>query len=251
MNATSSDNRSDPRSYESRLIAVLAHEINNPLEAILHLLYLLNTEPHLTAEGRHRLKLAEDEGRRISKITQSAMNAMLEAATLEQSDVAVLLDSVLDFYKSRFDLQRISIETRYRPPVSLPIYIGPLRRMFSNLLLNAYDAMPDGGRLRVRVAAVYDCGTRKRRGIRLTFADSGSGITAEDLPNIMKPFFTTKGPVGTGIGLAIVHDILEKHHGSLRVRSRMEKGRSGSIFAVFLPDNVLDLTPALPPAAVA
>lgn len=236
MNINASENRSDPRSHESHLVAVVAHEINNPLEAILNLLYLLDTEPNLTEEGRHRLKLAQDEGRRISRITQSAMNAMLDAAILEEVDLAVLLDSVVDFYRSRFELQNISVESRYRSGVTQSVYVGPLRRMFSNLLLNAADAMPKGGRLRVRVAAHYDYVTGRRHGIRLTFADNGSGIASADMTSIMKPFFTTKGPVGTGIGLAIVHDILEKHRGSLRVRSSTVKGRSGSIFAVFLPD---------------
>jgi two-component system, chemotaxis family, CheB/CheR fusion protein len=115
--------------------------------------------------------------------------------------------------------------------------------MFSNLLLNAADAMPDGGKMQARISLAHEWSGRMRRGLRLTLADNGSGIAAKDLPRILDPFFSTKGAAGNGIGLSLVNNTVQKHHGVLHVRSSTRPGRSGTVFEVFLPAEGPELVP--------
>ena len=217
----------------SALGASLAHEINNPLDSLLNLLYLIEAET--TPTGRHYLALAEEEVHRISQIARGAMDRFRSPVGPQDTNVPRLLGSVVDFYRSRLDSQGIQVETRYCSGEDLPVDPGSLRQVFSNLLLNAAHAMPGGGRMHVRVSRALEWTGLCRRGLRVTFADNGCGITATDLPRITEPFFTTKGIAGTGLGLALVKDTVEKHHGVLRVRSNTRRGRSGSVFAIFLP----------------
>ena len=213
--------------------ASLAHEINNPLDSLLNLLYL--TESEATPTGRHYLALAEKEVHRISQIAHGAMDRFRSPVGPQDTNVPRLLGSVVEFYKSRLDSQGIRVEARYCSAEDLPVDPGSLRQVFSNLLLNAAHAMPAGGRMHVRVSRALEWTGLKRHGLRVTFADNGCGIAAKDLPKITEPFFTTKGTAGTGLGLALVKDTVEKHHGALRVRSSTKSGRSGSVFAIFLP----------------
>ncbi len=180
------------------LVASLAHEINNPLESLLNLLYLIEAET--TPTGRHYLALAQEEVHRISQIAHGAMD-------------------------------------QFRSPAGedLPVDPGSLRQVFSNLLLNAAYAMPEGGIIHARVSSSREWTGRGRDGLRVTLADNGCGIPAADLPRITEPFFTTKGKAGTGLGLALVKDTVEKYDGVLRVRSSTKPGKCGSVFAIFLP----------------
>jgi signal transduction histidine kinase len=223
-----------PAENENGIVASLAHEINNPLQALRNLLYLIESEVRLTEKGRHHLAQVREETQRISQILNAAME-FRDTGKPEETNVPELLRSVLDFYRSRFVSQGISVDTRYCPAVNLPAYPRQLRQMFSNLLLNAADAMPGGGKMYARVSLGHEWRDKKRRGLRLTFADSGSGIAAKDLPRILDPFFTTKGSAGNGLGLSLVKNSVQKHHGVLRVRSSTKAGHSGTVFTIFLP----------------
>jgi two-component system CheB/CheR fusion protein len=212
--------------------ASLAHEINNPLDALLNLLCLLETEAQLTEEGCRYLALAREEVHRISQI---AVGALSKVRQLRDTNVSALLRSVVEFYKSRFAERGISIQTRYCDDGNLAVFADPLRQAFSNLLLNAADSMPSGGNMYARISLAHEWSGQERRGLRVRFADSGSGIPREDMPRIFEPFFTTKGADGTGLGLSLVRDIVAKHGGVLRVRTCTRQGRSGSVFSMFLP----------------
>jgi signal transduction histidine kinase len=216
-------------------ISSLAHEINNPLEALHQLHYLIEREGTLREKGRQYLALARDEVHRISKILHAAME-LRDSGDPEDTDVPELLHSVLNFYKSRFGSQHISVNTRYRGGAHLSAYPHQLRQMCANLLLNAADAMPSGGKMYARIAPAHEWKDH-RRGLRLTFADTGSGIAAKNLARIWDPFFTTKGAAGNGIGLSLVKNTVQKHHGVLRVRSSTKTGHSGTVFSIFLPCN--------------
>lgn len=219
------------------LVASLAHEINNPLDALLNLLYLLEGEDTLTEKGRHYLALAKEEVHRISQIAHGAMGQFRSPSGPQDTNVPRLLHSVVEFYKSRLDAQGICVQARYCSGEDLAIDPGSLRQAFSNLLLNAAHSMPGGGIMYARVALAHEWTGLNRHGLRVTFADNGCGISTEDLPRITEAFFTTKGSAGTGLGLALVNDTVEKCHGALRVRSSTKPGRSGSVFAIFLPAN--------------
>lgn len=215
-------------------ISALAHEINNPLEALHQLHYLIEKEESLKEKGRQYLALAQDEVQRISQILHAAME-LRDPGAPERTDVAELLRSVLNFYKSRFDSQDISVCSRYRAGGHLSAYPHQLRQMCANLLLNAADAMPHGGKIYARVAPAHEWKGAHKRGLRLTFADTGSGIAAKNLARVWDPFFTTKGDAGNGIGLSLVKNTVQKHHGVLRVRSSTRAGHSGTVFSIFLP----------------
>ena len=183
------------------LVASLAHEINNPLDALLNLLYLLESEDTLTESGRHYLALAKEELHRISQITHGAMKQFRGPAGPQDTNVPRLLKTVIEFYKSRLEAQGICVDARYCLGEDLPVDPGSLRQVFSNLLLNAAYAMPQGGIMHARVAKAHEWSGLNRHGLRVTFADNGCGISADDLPKVTDAFFTTKGTGGTGLGL--------------------------------------------------
>jgi DNA-binding response OmpR family regulator len=214
--------------------ATMAHEINNPLESLLNLLYLADAEPAVTENGHRFLALAREEVSRISQIAHAVLQGGRDDRA-EKIDVPQLLRAVVDFYRSRLDSRGISVDVRCCAGGNLAVYPGPLRQVFSNLLLNAADAMPKGGRLQTRIAKAREWSGQHRCGLRVTFADSGSGIRVQNLQQIFEPFFTTKGAGGSGLGLSLVQDVVQKHGGSVRVRSSTKPGHSGSVFAIFLP----------------
>jgi signal transduction histidine kinase len=222
---------------ESRLAASFAHEINNPLQSLTNLLHLMaEEEATLSGEVRHYLTLAREEAGRISQIVHAAMNRFGSAADREEANVPEILDSVLRFYRSRFESQGILVTAHYFcPDGNLSVYASSLRQMFSNLLLNAADAMPNGGKIHTKISKAHEWTGQQRRGLRVTFGDDGCGIASDDLQKILEPFFTTKGASGNGIGLSLVRETVQKHDGALRVRSCTKARRSGSVFSVFLP----------------
>lgn len=220
---------------ERTVLASFVHEINNPLEALLSLLYLLEAETTLSAPGREHLALACDEVRRISTIAHAALNHARDKALPQIANISALLVSVLELYNVRLASRGINILTRYCRDGNVRGDTGLLRQMFSNLLINAADAMPHGGTMHVRCKAGHEWNDQKRRGMRVTFADTGSGIAADHLSLIMEPFFSTKGSGGNGMGLSVVKEVIRKHQGTLRIRSSTRAGHSGSIFSIFLP----------------
>jgi signal transduction histidine kinase len=224
---------SPPSENQNGILASLAHEINNPLQALLNALQLMQADQVLSENNRRHLAVAGEEARRISRILHAAME-FRDTDTPENTDVSKLVQSVLDFYKSRLDSRDISVNTRFPSGAHLSIYPYQLRQLCANLVVNAADATPRGGKIYARVAPSHEW-KGHRRGFRLTFADTGTGIAAKSLSRIWDPFFTTKGAAGNGIGLSLVKNTVEKHHGGLRVRSSTKAGHSGTVFSIFLP----------------
>lgn len=220
---------------DGEIAASLAHEINNPLGSLRILLQFVEREARLTGKGREYLGLAHAEIRRISQIIHRAMNDFRTQPKFQPTDVPALFRSVVDFYQSRMQSHAISIDCRYCEKGELKAHPVLLRQMLSNLLLNAADATPRGGRVRAHVTSTREWKEPRRSGLRITIADNGTGIASKDLPKITDPFFTTKGDSGTGLGLAVVKETVKRHHGVLHVRTSTKPGRSGSVFSVFLP----------------
>ena len=152
----------------------------------------------------------------------------------EKANVSELLAAVLDFYKQRFEESGIAVETRYSSEDTIPVCTAQLRQVFSNLVLNAMEAMPEGGKIQARVCWGQEWSGQQRRGLRVTVADNGSGIPKSIQSQIFQRFFSMK-PSGSGLGLSLVKDVTEKHKGSLRVRSSSQPGRHGTVFNLFLP----------------
>ena len=221
-----------------RLASSIAHEINNPLEAVINLIYLARHRPQ---NQDQYLEMAEKEVLRVAAIAQQMLGFVRETSSPSPLNVAATLDDVLQLYLRPLSEKHIQVEKQYDPAVEIHGFAGELRQLFSNLILNALDALDDGGRLTLHVAPGRQWSNghesrAPRSGVRITIADSGSGIRQGDLTRIFEPFYSTKGDAGTGLGLWLSHGIVQKHEGSIRVRSRTTPGSSGTVFSIFLPD---------------
>jgi PAS domain S-box-containing protein len=227
-----------------RLAASIAHEINNPLEAITNLLYLLTNHADLQEPARSYVEMAEHEVRRISEITQQTLRFYRQSTLPARANLSELLDSVLSLHQGRLRTLGIEVERKYDPSIDLYCFAGELRQVFANLIGNSIDAMSNGGRLSVRARRSQDWQTPGRRGVRFQVADTGSGIAPEVRQHIFEPFFTTKEVTGTGLGLWVSAGIVAKHQGKIRVRSWFRNSsetsgiRSGSVFELFFPDDM-------------
>jgi len=226
--------RNERLATAGRLTAAIAHEIKNPLEALTNLVYLARHD----ANGRDEyLRLAEQEIGRLDSIAQQALGFVREGASPEPLDAGKILDEVAQLYARKLQVNHIAVDKKCGDRLEINGFPGELRQLFSNLILNAMDAMRGGGRLRLRVARTHEWSAAQRTGVRVTVADTGDGIGTKDLPHIFEPFYTTKKDQGTGLGLWLAYGIVQKHGGSMRVMSSTAPGRSGTVFSVFLPDN--------------
>jgi PAS domain S-box-containing protein len=224
-----------------RLAASIAHEINNPLEAITNLLYLLSNHAELEDPARSYVQMAEHEVRRISEITQQTLRFYRQSTLPARANLAELLDSVLSLHHGRLRNFGIQVQKEYDASIDFYCFAGELRQVFANLVGNAIDAMPDGGKLCIRARRSRDWSHPERAGVRFQIADTGSGMPPEVKKHIFEAFFTTKEVTGTGLGLWVSSEIVVKHGGLMRVRSRpsgqQTPGRSsGTIFELFFPD---------------
>jgi PAS domain S-box-containing protein len=226
--------RNERLATAGRLTAAIAHEIRNPLEALTNLVYLARRD----ATGRDEyLRLAEQEIGRLDSIAQQALGFVREASSPERLQPAKLLDEVLQLYLRKLQQNHITVDKRSQEQLEISGFPGELRQLFSNLILNAMEAMKDGGTLHLRVARTHEYSGAQRAGVRVTIADTGSGIHSADLPHIFEPFYTTKKETGTGLGLWLAYGIAQKHSGSIRVASKTTAGHSGTVFSVFLPES--------------
>lgn len=217
-----------------RLAASIAHEINNPLEVVTNLLYLALQTADL-GELHGYLHVAEREMRRISVISNQTLRFYRQSSDPRPAYCEELIESVLFLQSGRLGNAHIQVEQRLRARQPVCCFDGEIRQVLNNLLANAIDSMHhNGGRLLVRSREATHWSTR-RKGLVLTVADTGGGIEPENLRRIFEPFFTTKGARGTGLGLWVSEEIVNRHHGSLRVRSSQRSLKSGTVFTIFLP----------------
>ena len=236
--------RSEKLAVTGRLAASIAHEINNPLEAITNLLFLLRNSSELTGSAQQYLSMAEFEVRRIADITQQTLRFYRQPTQPARAAMAELLDPVLRLYQNRLNAMNIGVERDYEAEMSLFCFVGEIRQVFANLVGNAIDASSNGGRLLVRARRSRQWKNPEQTGIRFAIADTGSGIKPEAREHIFEAFFTTKEAIGTGLGLWVSHEIVLKHHGLVHVRSRTAASEPaatqkshGTVFQIFIPDD--------------
>lgn len=221
-----------------RLAHVIAHEINNPLEALSNLLYLAERSAPNTDDTHSYIEQAAKELVRISQITKQVLAYHRESTVPVVTRADEILDGVLAIFRAHIMANRVSLDAHLKSSTQVFVLPGELRQVFSNLITNALDAMaPDGGTLRVRCFDTIDWKS-KRKGIRFLFSDSGSGIPENLIANIFEAFFTTKGLKGSGVGLWLSAEILAKHSGSIRLRTRTTGIYRGTLFSVFLPKHI-------------
>lgn len=217
-----------------RLAASIAHEINNPLESVMNLLYLASHE--VTLEGtKGYVHEAEAEVKRIALVTTQSLRFYRQNTQAQAVDCDELLVEILDLYMPK--LVRFQVEVQHDRAAHDHVVCmdSEIRQVLSNLVRNAIDAMrAHGGRLFARTRRMTEHRSG-RRGVAITIADTGTGIAPEVMRRLYTAFFTTKGDVGTGLGLWVSANIVERHQGRLMVRSKVGVG---TVFTLFLPFNL-------------
>ena len=226
--------RAEKLAAAGRLAASVAHEVNNPLEGLTNLVYIARRSENLD-EIRHLLAAAENELGRIAHITRQSLGFYRETTIPARFMPATIVREVTNFYASRANNLGISFIVNTNTEREVLGSAGELRQILSNLLANSLDACASGSTVRIEASSAIDPRDLSRPGVRITIADTGYGIPPEHLESIFEPFFTTKKDTGTGLGLWVSRELVVKHGGSLRVRSRTSNPQSGTVFSIFLP----------------
>jgi len=226
-----------------RIAATVAHEINNPLDVLASVMYLMGQNSALDQASRDLVRRGDETVRRITSITRQTLGLFSNSSEIQDVAVSQLLDETLELLGSKFREQNVSVKKRY--DVEGCIHAAPTehRQVFTNLMVNALAAMPGGGKLALHVFASRDWRRPERRGIRVVIADTGTGIPREQQKKIFEPFFTTKGAKGTGLGLYVISGIVRKYEGTIHLRSSTANGKSGTCFSIFFPATAYNSVP--------
>jgi signal transduction histidine kinase len=228
--------QSEKLAATGRLAATIAHEINNPLEAVTNLIYLSRTDPDVPPAVQQLLETADTELARVAQIAQQTLGFYRDTTLPGEIDLNDLLQSVVDLFARKMNSHKIACTLDLEPGLCIHGLRGEMRQVFSNLIVNAIEAftsVPKAGRLHLRGRHVRG----RRNGVSILICDGGTGIPSHARPRVFSPFFTTKQSVGTGLGLWVTRGFVEKQGGSIRFRTSTGNP-AGTIFRVFLPVNL-------------
>ncbi|MGE5109469.1 MAG: sensor histidine kinase [Acidobacteriaceae bacterium] len=216
-----------------RLAATIAHEINNPLEAVGNLIYLIQSDSRLPLDAREQARMAQQELGRVSHIAKQTLSFYRDSGQPTSFSVNSALEDVLEMYRPKARSRSLQLRLLARDgDISVQGYLGEFRQVASNLLLNAIDASPAGSEILIRVKGTNADG---QPGVRVTFADRGVGIQKHLHAKLFQPFFTTKEQRGTGLGLWVALGIVTRHGGNIQVASSTRPERHGTCVSVWLP----------------
>ncbi|HEX7422956.1 MAG TPA: HAMP domain-containing sensor histidine kinase [Terriglobales bacterium] len=227
---------SEKLAVTARFALTMAHEINNPLEAITNLTYLL--APFQTSpEARSYIETIKQQVKNLTHIATQMLKFHRDSNQPTEFALSTLLREISDFYRPKALSQGVAIQQRIESEGIVVGFRGEMVQVITNLLLNALDATPPQGKITIHLypAPPWMCESHAHSGYCISMADSGSGIELRDRVRIFEPFFTTKGDKGTGLGLWVSLGIVDRVGGSIRVWSTRRLGRSGTCFTVFLP----------------
>jgi signal transduction histidine kinase len=228
--------QSEKLAATGRLAATIAHEINNPLEAVTNLIYLCKTDPTVPTPIQRLLDTADDELARVAQIAQQTLGFYRDTARPSEIDVAVLLSSVVDLFSRKLLSKKLVCTLDIAKDLRIVGLPGEIKQVFSNLLVNAIDASKFNTIIRIRGKSTAHEG---KRGVSVLMADQGTGIPENVRERLFSPFFTTKESLGTGLGLWVTRGIVEKQGGRIDFRTCTEPP-TGTVFRVFLPAELED-----------
>jgi len=214
------------------MAAILAHEINNPLDTVVNCLYLL-ANAELRPEERKYLELASAELQRVVRITRHTLGFYRKGEAPKMFDCSNVAMEVVSTLAPMANGLGVGLECRSMGKPLLEGFSSEIRQLLTNLIMNAIDA--ESSRIRVRVIPSIDWRVPELKGVRISVLDNGKGIAKEHVRDLFEPFFTTKGEKGTGLGLWVCKGIVQKHNGSIAFRSILRSPGRGSVFSVFVP----------------
>ena len=227
--------RSEKLAATGRLAATIAHEINNPLEAVTNLLYLIETVPGLDREALNYANAAQEQLARVAHITRQTLAFYRESRQPQPVRLKEITDSILSLYRGKAQLKNIQVLEDLRFEGEIRGFPNQVAQVISNLFLNALEACPADGKIWVKLYPSREWSNSRKPGVRVVIADNGPGVAPRDRARLFDAFFTTKGEKGTGLGLWVSQGIVARHRGSLRFRSSVRPQHSGTVFSVFLP----------------
>jgi PAS domain S-box-containing protein len=223
--------QSEKLAATGRMAATIAHEINNPLESVMNLVFLARTSGSIN-KARGYLQTAEKELERVAHIVRQTLGYYRETAGPIQVDLRGLIEDVLTVYQTKLNANRISVDCRFDHHRPIVVNKGELVQVLSNVIANAIDAMPEAGVLHIQIGETTNS---QKEGVQIVIRDNGTGIPEEHLSRIFEPFFTTKGTLGTGIGLWVARQLIEKQHGQIAISSCIDPENSGTTLFIFIP----------------
>ena len=226
--------RAESLAAMGRMAGIIAHEINNPMEAITNAFYLLRRHPSLDEEAQSYAALAEGELERAAHITRQTLSFYRESKQPGTVSLVDVVENIIQLQARTLEGAGIVLERRFTSHRVVCGYPSEIKQIFLNLIGNAVQAMPNGGRLRIRVLDTTDAATG-RKGVAVSIFDTGVGIRPENASRIFQPFFSTKSIKGTGLGLWICKGIVQKYEGRITFRSERYQDRAVTCFRVFLP----------------
>jgi PAS domain S-box-containing protein len=215
-----------------RMAATIAHEINNPLESLINLIFLARQHSDPGGRASSFLATAEEELERVAHIARQTLGFYKDTGAPADIYLHDILENVLSVYNSRILAARVTIDARFNDMRKISVSKGEMLQVFSNIIANAIDAMQKGGVLSVSTRHVF---SSSQESIRVLIQDTGRGIDPKHLPQVFEPFFTTKGDLGTGIGLWVARRLVEQRGGRIAIASATAAGSSGTSVTIDLP----------------
>ena len=217
-----------------QLVAATAHELKNSLYTMFSLFYLLRQNPSLDNAAHEHLDSLSAELERMRVIVNQTLEIYRESARPQEVQLSEILDDIVEFYNPKIQYKNIAVQKRYASSGRIEAVPSDMQQVFSNIVVNALEALPSGGKLLIHLYVSAKWNDLSRKAVRVVVADAGPGIMPEQRRTIFEPLFTTKGDKGSGLGLWVAQGIVNKYGGSIRVRSSVQPGKSGTVFSVSL-----------------
>ncbi|GAC1419477.1 MAG: hypothetical protein NVSMB62_12210 [Acidobacteriaceae bacterium] len=226
--------QSEKLAIAGRLSATIAHEVNNPLEAAINLVFLANQTVQ-DPQCKGFLEEATQQLERVSQITRQTLLFSRSSMRPRSCHASELVDAILRLLGPKLRMAGVEVTTETRGNVEFLCSPGEMQQVLTNILNNAVEAMDGHGHIRIRVQNSVDWKDRTRHGVRFTIGDTACGMSPVTLKRMRDPFFTTKDGTGTGLGMWVVSELIEKHKGTVAVRSSMDARHHGTVLSLFIP----------------